>query len=106
MDIQHHSDIEWKFARSELYMEFIKGGATLPVPFNVIPTPKSFYYLVLKIFKFMRSCCKKSEKKEEHLDLPPVNGRAANGTNGTTAANTLRPLAHNMVRVSSIYCVR
>ena len=29
-------------------MESIKQGATLPPPFNIIPTPKSFFYVVYK----------------------------------------------------------
>ncbi|CAF0998099.1 unnamed protein product [Adineta ricciae] len=39
--IEEHADVEWKFARSKLYMEYIKEGGTLPVPFNIVPTPKS-----------------------------------------------------------------
>ena len=38
---QREQDVEWKFARSQLYMEYIKAGSTLPVPFNIIPSPKS-----------------------------------------------------------------
>lgn len=37
--ILEHSDIEWKFSRSKLYMEYIKEGSVLPIPFNIIPTP-------------------------------------------------------------------
>lgn len=43
--------MEWKFARSRLYMEFIKDGSTLPVPFNIIPSPKSFLYIIKHIAK-------------------------------------------------------
>jgi hypothetical protein len=35
-------------------MEYIREGATLPVPFNIVPTPKSFYYLALKCFNLFR----------------------------------------------------
>lgn len=36
--------MEWKFARTRLWMNYIDEGNTLPVPFNMIPTPKSFRY--------------------------------------------------------------
>lgn len=40
-----HADIEWKFARTKLWMSYFEEGGTLPSPFNIIPSPKSFYYL-------------------------------------------------------------
>ena len=61
--LKQESDIEWKFARSKLYMEYIREGATLPVPFNIIPTPKSFYYLFLKLVNLFKK--KKKSKKFE-----------------------------------------
>ncbi|TKR67906.1 hypothetical protein L596_023980 [Steinernema carpocapsae] len=42
--ISNQADTEWKFARSKLWMEYFEDTATLPPPFNMIPSPKSFYY--------------------------------------------------------------
>ena len=36
--------MEWKFARTGLWMNYIDEGCTLPVPFNMLPTPKSVRY--------------------------------------------------------------
>ena len=36
---KEHSDNQWKFSRSKLYIEFIKEGSVLPIPLNIIPTP-------------------------------------------------------------------
>ena len=41
---QGDCDVEWKFARTRLWMNYIDEGSTLPVPFNMIPTPKSCRY--------------------------------------------------------------
>ena len=62
--ISERSDMEWKFARSKaqtilhslyygkfilslhtgkLWISYFEEGSTVPPPFNVIPTPKSFY---------------------------------------------------------------
>lgn len=43
-DIQGDCDVEWKFARTKLWMNYMDDGSTLPVPFNMIPTPKAFLY--------------------------------------------------------------
>ena len=55
MNSQEEADTEWKFARSKIYMEFIKNSNELPVPFNIFPTPKSMCRL------FASCCCKKEE---------------------------------------------
>lgn len=43
--LQDHADIEWKFARTKLWMSYFEEGGTLPSPFNIIPSPKSVFYL-------------------------------------------------------------
>nr|XP_020490506.1 short transient receptor potential channel 4-like [Labrus bergylta] len=45
-NIADHADIEWKFARTKLWMSYFEEGGTLPSPFNIIPSPKSVYYLI------------------------------------------------------------
>uniref|UniRef100_A0AAY4D108 Transient receptor ion channel domain-containing protein n=1 Tax=Denticeps clupeoides TaxID=299321 RepID=A0AAY4D108_9TELE len=45
--IADHADIEWKFARTKLWMSYFDEGGTLPPPFNVIPSPKSVLCLCL-----------------------------------------------------------
>lgn len=44
---QDHADIEWKFARTKLWMSYFDEGGTLPPPFNIVPSPKSFWYLLM-----------------------------------------------------------
>ncbi|KAL3877271.1 hypothetical protein ACJMK2_035003 [Sinanodonta woodiana] len=44
-DIQGDCDVEWKFARNKLWMNYMDEGSTLPVPFNMIPSPKSLIYV-------------------------------------------------------------
>lgn len=50
-------------------MQYIKGGGTVPVPFNIIPTPKS----VINLFRKIANCFKKKEKKPVVEEtLPPA----------------------------------
>lgn len=53
--ISERSDTEWKFARSKLWISYFDEGATVPAPFNVIPTFKSL--------KRCFGCGKKLERK-------------------------------------------
>jgi transient-receptor-potential-like protein len=40
--IEQHSDTEWKFARTKLWMSYFEESATLPPPFNIFPNMKHF----------------------------------------------------------------
>ncbi|KAM8977612.1 short transient receptor potential channel 4 [Pelodytes ibericus] len=75
--IADHADIEWKFARTKLWMSYFEEGGTLPPPFNIIPSPKSIWYL----FKWIRKqiCKKNIRRKPESF-----------GTIGRRAADNFR----------------
>merc|ERR1712020_75899 len=60
------ADIEWKFARSKLWISYFEEGGTVPAPFNIIPTPKSIWYLIRWVW--VKLCGRKSLKtKKEYL---------------------------------------
>lgn len=44
--LQERADVEWKFARSRLWISYFEEGGTCPPPFNIIPAPKSIWYIV------------------------------------------------------------
>jgi len=62
---QTDCDVEWKFARTGLWMNYIDEGGTLPVPFNMIPTPKSCRYL----WRWSRTLCRGYIGGEDNSDL-------------------------------------
>lgn len=43
--IDEHSDTEWKFARTKLWLSYFEESGTLPPPFNIFPTTKNFQNL-------------------------------------------------------------
>ncbi|XP_047235539.1 short transient receptor potential channel 2-like [Girardinichthys multiradiatus] len=62
--IEDDADVEWKFARSKLYLSYFREGLTMPVPFNIIPSPKAGFYILRGFFKFLCCCCNfNSEQK-------------------------------------------
>ena len=60
---QGDCDVEWKFARTRLWMNYIDEGSTLPVPFNMIPTPKSFKYAYATL-KTVCTCSDSADRSE------------------------------------------
>uniref|UniRef100_A0A8C2CVQ5 Transient receptor potential cation channel, subfamily C, member 6b n=1 Tax=Cyprinus carpio TaxID=7962 RepID=A0A8C2CVQ5_CYPCA len=48
-EIEDDADVEWKFARAKLWFSYFEEGGTLPVPFNLIPSPKSVISLAIKL---------------------------------------------------------
>ncbi|XP_062564885.1 transient-receptor-potential-like protein [Armigeres subalbatus] len=50
--IDEHSDTEWKFARTRLWMSYFEESSTLPPPFNIFPNMKHL----------MRLCGKKKKR--------------------------------------------
>ncbi|KAL0272779.1 UNVERIFIED_CONTAM: hypothetical protein PYX00_005624 [Menopon gallinae] len=64
--IEEHSDTEWKFARTRLWMSYFEESSTLPPPFNIIPTPKMF----MKWFgcRDKNKLGRKKESKEKERD--------------------------------------
>ncbi|KAH3830216.1 hypothetical protein DPMN_103457 [Dreissena polymorpha] len=60
--IAEEADIEWKFARSVLYLEYMSNGQVLPVPLNLARIPRG----LLEWF------CIRCDVTEENLE-PPVD---------------------------------
>ncbi|XP_067275371.1 short transient receptor potential channel 6 [Pseudorasbora parva] len=48
-EIEDDADVEWKFARAKLWFSYFEEGGTLPVPFNLVPSPKSVISLAMKL---------------------------------------------------------
>uniref|UniRef100_A0A8D3C917 Transient receptor potential cation channel subfamily C member 6 n=1 Tax=Scophthalmus maximus TaxID=52904 RepID=A0A8D3C917_SCOMX len=48
-EIEDDADVEWKFARAKLWFSYFEEGRTLPVPFNLMPSPKSMLGLATGI---------------------------------------------------------
>ncbi|RVE51850.1 hypothetical protein evm_003470 [Chilo suppressalis] len=66
--ISERSDMEWKFARSNLWMSYFEDGDTVPPPFNIIPTPKHLVCWIKHCFtnRDRGSIIHKSREKARH----------------------------------------
>ncbi|XP_049807715.1 transient receptor potential-gamma protein-like [Schistocerca nitens] len=63
--ISERADVEWKFARSKLWISYFEEGGTVPPPFNIVPTPKSVWYFVQWVQR--RLCGHSRAAKKEHM---------------------------------------
>lgn len=52
-------------------MEFIRDGATTPVPFNIIPIPSSFIGSLKKMFKKKKQTPNISISSRSDIEMPP-----------------------------------
>lgn len=72
--IEQHSDTEWKFARTRLWMSYFEESSTLPPPFNIFPTMKH----LLRIFGKKK---KRDIKRESTIRRKEDKERAERYTN-------------------------
>uniref|UniRef100_A0A671RDK0 Short transient receptor potential channel 7-like n=1 Tax=Sinocyclocheilus anshuiensis TaxID=1608454 RepID=A0A671RDK0_9TELE len=75
-EIEEDADVEWKFARAKLWLSYFDEGRTLPAPFNLVPTPKSFYYLIIWVKSCLIRLCKgKGHRHENELEMGMLDSR-------------------------------
>ncbi|KAJ8372093.1 hypothetical protein AAFF_G00294570 [Aldrovandia affinis] len=67
-EIEDDADVEWKFARSKLWLSYFDNGKTLPPPFSIVPSPKSFFQCVRTVFNLLR-CKRRRLKKDVELGM-------------------------------------
>uniref|UniRef100_A0A6Q2ZM41 Transient receptor ion channel domain-containing protein n=1 Tax=Esox lucius TaxID=8010 RepID=A0A6Q2ZM41_ESOLU len=73
-EIEDDADVEWKFARSKLWLSYFDNGKTLPPPFSVVPTPKSLYHLIRWIVGLLH-CKRRRLKKDVELGMDSSKSR-------------------------------
>ncbi|KAM3672397.1 short transient receptor potential channel 3 isoform 2-T2 [Ammospiza maritima maritima] len=67
-EIEDDSDVEWKFARSKLWLSYFDDGKTLPPPFSLVPSPKSFLYFIMRIINFSK-CRRRRLQKDIEMGM-------------------------------------
>ncbi|XP_062958713.1 short transient receptor potential channel 4 isoform X1 [Cynocephalus volans] len=94
--IADHADIEWKFARTKLWMSYFEEGGTLPTPFNVIPSPKSLWYLVKWIWTHL--CKKKMRRKPESFGTIGVRTQHRRAADNLRRHHQYQEVMRNLVK--------
>uniref|UniRef100_A0A3P8T1C3 Transient receptor potential cation channel, subfamily C, member 6b n=1 Tax=Amphiprion percula TaxID=161767 RepID=A0A3P8T1C3_AMPPE len=84
-EIEDDADVEWKFARAKLWFSYFEHGGTLPVPFNLVPSPRSVVSLLLGV-------------RESLWDAP--SSKSKENSTDEMELNNVSPLKTQMVRSS------
>ncbi|XP_051953470.1 short transient receptor potential channel 6 [Xyrauchen texanus] len=74
-EIENDADVEWKFARAKLWFSYFEEGGTLPVPFNLIPSPKSVINLALKLKQLLLMPLHRHKEDQKDTELNEVRWR-------------------------------
>ncbi|XP_058042022.1 short transient receptor potential channel 6 isoform X1 [Ahaetulla prasina] len=112
-EIEDDADVEWKFARAKLWFSYFEEGRTLPVPFNLVPSPKSLLYFSLRIktwiFKLL-FCHAKGFQEDaemnqmEHNKLPNI--RSTDDIDLNSPNNSQRKYQKIMKRLIKRYVLK
>ncbi|XP_054976153.1 short transient receptor potential channel 4 isoform X3 [Sorex araneus] len=94
--IADHADIEWKFARTKLWMSYFEEGGTLPTPFNVIPSPKSLWYLIKWLWTHL--CKKKMRRKPESFGTIGVRTQHRRAADNLRRHHQYQEVMRNLVK--------
>ncbi|XP_072041739.1 short transient receptor potential channel 1-like isoform X3 [Amphiura filiformis] len=65
--VEENAELEWKVERTKLMVDYMVNCPTMPPPFNLVPTPKSFVRLFTRCYKccFLRSSTKRKKLDRE-----------------------------------------
>uniref|UniRef100_A0A3B5MHR1 Transient receptor potential cation channel, subfamily C, member 6a n=1 Tax=Xiphophorus couchianus TaxID=32473 RepID=A0A3B5MHR1_9TELE len=72
-EIEDDADVEWKFARAKLWFSYFEEGRTLPVPFNLVPSPKSVLGLATAIKSMLLHVAHRHREKKTETQLNQLN---------------------------------
>lgn len=72
--LQDDADVEWKFARAKLWLSYFDHGGALPVPFNLVPSPKSVASLMVRVRNLLWAVPtgKRKENPNDEMELNNV----------------------------------
>ncbi|XP_075448555.1 short transient receptor potential channel 6 [Ascaphus truei] len=101
-EIENDADVEWKFARAKLWFSYFEEGRTLPVPFNLVPSPKSFIYLTLKVKAFFANLCSRHTKRLQEDSEMNKLGQSKHSSIRSSEDGNLNNISHPATKYQKI----
>ncbi|KAM3600759.1 uncharacterized protein V6R79_002148 [Siganus canaliculatus] len=98
-EIEDDADVEWKFARAKLWFSYFEEGRTLPVPFNLVPSPKSMLGLGMAIKSLLLKYAvgRKEEKNGTQLNQLGV-GKNSSSFGSTTSPTRYQKIMKRLIK--------
>uniref|UniRef100_A0A8C9WFW1 Transient receptor potential cation channel, subfamily C, member 3 n=1 Tax=Scleropages formosus TaxID=113540 RepID=A0A8C9WFW1_SCLFO len=105
-EIEDDADVEWKFARSKLWLSYFDNGKTLPPPFSIVPSPKSFFQFVRRAVDLLR-CRRQRLRKDVELGMDHTKSRLnlfgqTQSSLRVTESNSFSSILHQPTRYQQI----
>ncbi|XP_035522611.1 short transient receptor potential channel 6a isoform X2 [Morone saxatilis] len=97
-EIEDDADVEWKFARAKLWFSYFEEGRTLPVPFNLVPSPKSMLGLATAIKSLLLRHVAGHREEKTETQLNQLGAGKNSGSFGTSTRPTRYQIMKRLIK--------
>ncbi|XP_063342234.1 short transient receptor potential channel 6a [Pelmatolapia mariae] len=97
-EIEDDADVEWKFARAKLWFSYFEEGRTLPVPFNLVPSPKSMLGLATGIKSLLLQLVEGHSKEKNETQLNQLGVSKNSGYGASTSRTRYQKIMKRLIK--------
>ncbi|XP_024862100.1 short transient receptor potential channel 6a isoform X2 [Kryptolebias marmoratus] len=97
-EIEDDADVEWKFARAKLWFSYFEEGRTLPVPFNLVPSPKSLLGLVTAVKSQLLQLVHRNREKNLGTQLAQLGQNKHSGYGGSNGPTRYQKIMKRLIK--------
>ncbi|XP_072231484.1 short transient receptor potential channel 6a [Leuresthes tenuis] len=97
-EIEDDADVEWKFARAKLWISYFEEGRTLPVPFNLVPSPKTILGLATAVKSHFLHFMEVHREKKLETQLNQLGGDKNSGYGGSTSPTRYEKIMKRLIK--------
>uniref|UniRef100_A0A147AR03 Short transient receptor potential channel 6 n=1 Tax=Fundulus heteroclitus TaxID=8078 RepID=A0A147AR03_FUNHE len=97
-EIEDDADVEWKFARAKLWFSYFEEGRTLPVPFNLVPSPKSMLGLATATKSILLHLVRRRSEKQTETQLNQLGKNKNPGYGGSNGPTRYQKIMKRLIK--------
>ncbi|XP_071378035.1 short transient receptor potential channel 6a [Centroberyx affinis] len=97
-EIEDDADVEWKFARAKLWFSYFEEGRTLPVPFNLVPSPKAMLGLATGIKSLLLQHLAGQGEGTDGAQLNQLGEGKSSGYGGSTSPSRYQKIMKRLIK--------
>ncbi|CAK6953865.1 short transient receptor potential channel 6a [Scomber scombrus] len=97
-EIEDDADVEWKFARAKLWFSYFEEGRTLPVPFNLVPSPKSMLGLSKGIKSLLLHYMAGQSEEKTETQLNKLGEGKSSGYGDSTSPSRYQKIMKRLIK--------
>ncbi|XP_051903295.1 short transient receptor potential channel 6a isoform X1 [Hippocampus zosterae] len=97
-EIEDDADVEWKFARAKLWFSYFEEGRTLPVPFNLIPSPKSMLGLSKGVKSLAMRLARRQSEDKRDTQLDKMGEGKHSAFSGSTSPSRYQKIMKRLIK--------